>query len=160
LVQPTARTITCLVHCTCHCSTLLYLCFEMIEPLCFGKLSRRDADDSFEYSLEMMRTQSDFRAQFFERRRLSILLVDVDASAPHGLDLRIIHFRIPRPATFAGSKACVFSCLRNAKEDHLFATRAPRRTRRPAVDASGSHRKENPSVKPPIPSEHGLPCNV
>src|SRR2546423_11054029 len=85
------------------------------------------------------------------------MLIDDVANAPHYFDLRIVHASASRMAALAGAKAGLFRSFGNLKEAHLFALRASRRARRPAIDSGRAHREHKAAIARCITRQHRVP---
>src|SRR5439155_9955591 len=118
----------------------------MSQPPVFFVLPRCDAHYVFEGALEMIRTDSGFRAQSFQCKRLFVVFVDRVTNAPHQLNLRISCSRATRMATVTRAKTGFFGGFRKLKKAHLFASRPARRTRRATIDAGRLHSKHKTAI--------------
>src|SRR5712692_6583423 len=95
--------------------------------------------------------------EILERRQLVDVALDVTASSPNHLYLRVSHRGAARATTAARTKACTFGGFGKAKENDLLAARTARRARGPAVDSSRAHPEKDPSIKVCVSFEHCAP---
>ena len=74
----------------------------------------------------MMRADSGFRTQSFQRQRFFVVFVDRVTDLPHQFDLRIVGARAARMTTPAGAESGLFGRFRNLEKAHLLAPGAAR----------------------------------
>ena len=135
LIKPAARSVSRIEHGTCDVVGQAQASFHRSKPDGLGIFARRDADETLEVALEVIRAAAESRGQRGQRR-MTLDVREIDASAPDlvdpGIGDRLSRIRLAALACAEAGGACG---IRRHEEPHAIASRAATRTGWPAENS-------------------------